>query len=125
MSATLIGTTGSWGIPLDESGLILETIEYDYKDKEKAVLNKVGETIGYSFYDEMVETSLKGLATSTTPFSGTLTANLALANAIPDHLVGTVTGGRNLIRTIKKSLNIEDFVKFDIMSRYCPLISGT
>jgi len=124
MPATLIGTTGTWGIAADETGLIIESIDFDYKDKEKPVLNKSGETMGYSFYDEMVETALKGLATSATPFSGTLTGSLALANAIPDHLVGAVTGGRNLIRSVKKALAIEDFVKFDIGSRYCPLIAA-
>jgi hypothetical protein len=125
MSATLIGTTGSWGITSDQTGLLLESIDFDYKDKEKAVLNKSGETIGYSFYDEMVETSIKGLATSTSPFAGTLGANLAMSNAIPDHLQGTVTGGQNLIRSVKKSLAIEDFVRFETMARYCPLITGS
>lgn len=125
MAATLAGTTGSWGITSDETGLIIESLDFDFKDKEKAVLNKSGETMGYVFYDEMVECSLKGLATAATPFAGKLTANLALANAIPSHLQGAVTGGKNLIRSIKKSLAIEDFVKFDIGSRYCPLISAT
>lgn len=124
MAATLVGTTGTWGIAQDETGLLIETIDFDYKDKEKAVLNKSGETQGYSFYDEMVDVSLKGLATSTTPFSGTLAGSLSLANAIPDHLSGSVSGGRNIIRGVKKALNIEDFVKFDISSRYCPLIAA-
>lgn len=123
MAASLIGVTGIWGITADETGLIIETIDFDFKDKEKAVLNKSGETIGYSFYDEMVEVSLKGLEASTSGFSGKLTATLALANAIPEHLHGAVTGGRNIIRSIKKSLNQEDMVKFDVSSRYCPLIA--
>lgn len=123
MAATLIGTTGVWGIASDETGLLIENLDFDFKDKEKAVLNKAGETLGYSFYDEMVECSLKGLATSSSAFAGKLTANLSLANAIPAHLQSAVTGGRNLIRSVKKSLAIEDFVKFDIGSRYCPLIS--
>jgi len=124
MAATLIGTTGAWGITSDETGIIMESLDFDFVNKEKATLTKQGETQGYSFYDEMVNISLKGQVPTTSPFSGKLTGTLTLANAVPNHLNGGVTGGRIIITSgIKRSLSWEDFQKLEVPARYVPLIS--
>ena len=125
MAATLIGTTGAWGIASDETGLIIESLDFDYKNKEKEVMNKSGDPVGFSFYGETCDVSLKGLAPLSSAFSGKLCDTLALANAVPAHTVGSLSGARNIIKSIKKGLNIEDFVKFDIGSTMYPLIAAS
>ena len=110
MSATLVGTTGTWGIASDETGLIIETLDFDQKlGGEKAVKNKTGDTIGLSMYDKQYDVAMKGLATSAGGFSGTIAGTLTVSNTAPAGYAGA-----SVIKSIKKSLNIEDFVRFEI-----------
>ena len=46
MAATFLGTTGNWGIPQDESGIIITDLSFDYSNQEKVVLDKGGEIAG-------------------------------------------------------------------------------
>ena len=46
MAATFLGTTGNWGIPQDEAGIIITDLSFDYSNQEKVVLDKGGEIIG-------------------------------------------------------------------------------
>lgn len=125
MGATLIGTTGAWGIASDETGVIVSALDFDFVNKEKATLTRQGETQGFVFYDEMVNISLKGEVPTATPFSGTLTGTLTLANAVPNHLKGGVTGGSVIIKSgLKRSLAYEDFQKIEIPAQYVPLIAA-
>ena len=43
MAATFLGTTGNWGIPNDQSGIIISDLSFDYSQQEKTVLDKSGE----------------------------------------------------------------------------------
>ena len=61
MAATFLGTTGNWGIPQDETGIIITDLSYDYSNQEKTVLDKGGEIIGLAFYQEKVEIKVSGL----------------------------------------------------------------
>jgi hypothetical protein len=107
MSATFIGTTGNWGIPNDQAGILITDLSFDYSNQEKPVLNKSGEIIGLSLYQEKVEIKLSGLVAKTSSFSGKIGAALALSNGIPAHL--QQTGGMTVLMQVSRSLNNEDF----------------
>jgi hypothetical protein len=121
MSANLLGTTGNWGIPNDQTGILITDLSFDFSNQEKPVLDKGGEIIGFSFYQEKVEIKLSGLVAKTSPFSGKLGAALTLANAFPAHLQAA-TGGTTLIKQISRSLNNEDFEKIDITATHYPTV---
>jgi hypothetical protein len=122
MSANLLGTTGNWGIPNDQSGILITDLSFDFSNQEKPVLDKGGEIIGFSFYQEKVEIKLSGLVAKTSPFSGKLGAALTLANAFPAHLQLS-TGGATLIKQISRALNNEDFEKIDITATHYPTVT--
>ena len=122
MSANLLGTTGNWGIPNDQSGILITDLSFDFSNQEKPVLDRGGEIIGFSFYQEKVEIKLSGLVAKTSPFSGKLGAALTLANAFPAHLQASA-GGTTLIKQISRALNNEDFEKIDITATHYPFIT--
>ena len=86
MAATFLGTTGNWGIPNDEAGILINDLAFDFSNQEKTVLNKSGEIIGLALYQEKVEIKLSGLVAKTSAFSGKIGAALTLANTMPAHL---------------------------------------
>jgi hypothetical protein len=55
MPAQPLGTTGNWGIPQDESGLLIIDISIDCSSGQKEVLSRVGEIIGLSFFKERID----------------------------------------------------------------------
>lgn len=122
MAATFLGTTGNWGIPNDEAGIIITDLSFDYSNQEKTVLDKSGEIIGLALYQEKVEIKLSGLVAKTSPFSGKIGAALALANALPAHLQAT-SGGTTIIKQINRALNNEDFEKIDITATHLPFLA--
>lgn len=125
MAATFLGTTGNWGIPNDEAGILINDLAFDYSNQEKTVLNKSGEIIGLALYQEKVEIKLSGLVAKTSPFAGKIGAALALANAMPAHLQAAA-GGTTIIKQINLSLNNEDFEKIDITATHYPfVVSGS
>lgn len=120
MSATFLGTTGNWGIPEDQSGILITDLSFDFSNQEKTVLDKAGEVIGLSLYQEKVEIKLSGLAAKTSTFSGRIGAALALANAIPAHL--QQSGGTTILMQVSRSLNNEDFEKIDLTATHYPFV---
>ena len=123
MAATFLGTTGNWGIPNDEAGILINDLSFDFSNQEKTVLNKSGEIIGLALYQEKVEIKLSGLVAKTSAFSGKIGAALALANAMPAHLQAT-SGGTTIIKQINRSLNNEDFEKIDITATHYPFVAS-
>ena len=125
MAATFLGTTGNWGIPNDEAGILINDLSFDFSNQEKTVLNKSGEIIGLALYQEKVEIKLSGLVAKTSPFAGKIGAALALANAMPAHLQAAA-GGTTIIKQINLALNNEDFEKIDITGTHYPfVVSGS
>ena len=125
MAATFLGTTGNWGIPNDEAGILINDLSFDFSNQEKTVLNKSGEIIGLALYQEKCEIKLSGLVSKTSPFAGKIGAALALANAMPAHLQAAA-GGTTIIKQINLSLNNEDFEKIDITATHYPfVVSGS
>jgi hypothetical protein len=125
MSATLIGTTATWGITNDETGILVESLDLDYQTKEKEQLNKQGEVQGLSLYGETVACALKGEVPTASAFSGKTAGTLSLANSIAAHSQATLTSARNVIKNIKRGIAREDFSKFDIGSVIYPLIAAS
>ncbi|MCP5535386.1 MAG: hypothetical protein H7A51_04030 [Akkermansiaceae bacterium] len=122
MAASLLGTTGNWGIPQDEAGILITDLSFDFSNQEKPVLDKGGEIIGLALYQEMAEVKLSGLVSMDTPFSGKVGAALTLANTVPSHLNGS--GGTTIVNQISRSLNNEDFEKIDITAKYYPFVTA-
>jgi hypothetical protein len=123
MAATFLGTTGNWGIPNDESGIIVTDLSFDYSNQEKVVLDKGGEIIGLALYQEKAEIKLSGLVKKAGPFAGKIGAALAIANAIPQHMQSS--GGVTIIKQISRNLNNEDFEKIDITATNYPMVSSS
>jgi len=122
MAATFLGTTGNWGIPQDEAGIIITDLSFDFSNQEKTVLDKGGEIIGLSLYQEKVEIKLSGLVAKTSSFSGKIGAALALANAIPGHLQ-QASGGTTILMQVSRSLNNEEFEKIDLSATHYPFVN--
>ena len=122
MPASLLGTTGNFGIPNDQSGLLITDHSFDFSSQEKQVLDKGGEVIGIAFYQEKVEVKLSGLVSKTSPFSGKISAALALANAIPAHLQKS-TGGTTILTQLSRSMAHEDFEKIDLTATHYPYLT--
>ena len=120
MAATFLCTTGNWGIPNDQDGLLITDLSFDFSNQEKTVLNKGGEVIGLSLYQEKVEIKLSGLVAKTSSFSGKIGAAIALTNAIPAHL--QATGGTTILMQVGRSLNNEDFEKIDLTATHYPFV---
>ncbi len=120
MAATFLGTTGNWGIPNDQPGLLITDLSFDFSNQEKTVLDKAGEIIGLSLYQEKVEIKLAGLVAKTSSFSGKIGAAIALANAIPAHL--QASGGTTILMQVSRSLNNEDFEKIDLTATHYPFV---
>ena len=122
MAATFLGTTGNWGIPNDQPGLLITDLSFDFSNQEKTVLDKAGEIIGLSLYQEKVEIKLSGLVAKTSSFSGKIGAALALANAIPGHL--QQARGTTILMQVSRSLNNEDFEKIDLTATHYPFVTA-
>ncbi|MCF7675920.1 MAG: hypothetical protein K9N23_16535 [Akkermansiaceae bacterium] len=122
MAATFLGITGNWGIPQDEAGILINDLSFDFSNQEKPVLDKGGEIIGLSLYQEKVEIKLSGLVAKTSPFSGKIGAALTLANAFPAHLQAA-PGGTTILMQISRSLNNEDFEKIDLTATHYPFLA--
>ena len=123
MAATFLGTTGNWGIPNDQPGILITDLSFDFSNQEKTVLDKAGEIIGLSLYQEKVEIKLSGLVAKTSSFSGKIGAAIALANAIPAHLQ-QASGGTTILMQVSRSLNNEDFEKIDLTAAHYPFVAS-
>ena len=123
MAASFLGITGNWGIPEDESGIIITDLSFDYSSQEKLVLDKSGEVQGIVNYQQKIEIKLSGLVKKTGPFAGRIGTALVLANNIPSHLQGD-SAGLTVIKQIQRSLNNEDFEKIEITATYYPFVTA-
>lgn len=121
MAATLLGTTGNFGITADETGIIITDLSFDYSHQEKTVLDKAGEIVGVAFYQGKVDVKISGLVAKTSAFSGKIGTALTLANTMPVHL--QASGGTTVLQQVTRSLNCEDFEKIDIAATHYPAVS--
>lgn len=127
MPATLIGTTPEWGIDSAETGLIVESIDWDFQIKEKESLNIAGEPQGLSLYGDTAAVSLKGEIPTASPSALRLAGTLTLSNTTGDHFAAAPGAGlsRNVTKNVKIGHSREDFRKFEASSTIYPLISAS
>lgn len=120
---TLLGATnGVFGIPGQQTGFLLDSSSQAYSADEKTVKNITGDDTGISFYNEKIELSLGGFVPATSAFSGTISASIALATAPTDHLVGSISAGIFIAKTITKTQASEDYQKVELSVTYNPTI---
>jgi hypothetical protein len=125
MPATLINATDLvFGVPQDESGLVIESLSVTFDQKQKPVLSKQGETTGMALYDQKSKISISGLAKGTAglPATTLIAAMAALANVAETHGHGVANTGSIIVDSIKHDLQIEDFKKLSIEATRYPLM---
>ena len=119
--ATQFGTAATFGLTF-ETGVITESIGYNYSQSSKVLRNGSGDVTGKSYYDEQLEISISGYLPTSTPFATTLAAAITLATAPTDYFKGSV-GTNTICESINKTLSNEDYQKIDITAMHHPLIS--
>lgn len=118
MSANLIGTVGQWGIAAAETsiGIIIEGIDETTRNEKNYIKDISGQRVGRSEFDESIEVKLSGKATSSSPFSTKLGANIVLGNTIAANSLYNNNTGRTVVNEVKRTASNEDWrgVEVDI-----------
>jgi hypothetical protein len=122
MAATELGTTGVWGINADESGMLISDISYDYSQKDRPVLSKIGEVIGVALWQQKCDIKFSGLIPDSAPFASKLGAVLTIANTIPDHMASS--GGKTVLMGLSRKAAQEDFQQVDVSAVNWPLMAA-
>lgn len=123
--ATLLGATnGVWGIPAQQTGIITNSVDWDYQSESKMVKNITGERTGISFFDETCKISVSGDIPSATPFASTISATVTMITVPTDHLVGSITSGITIITSIKSGQSNDDYRKISFEAEYSPTLTA-
>ena len=122
-TATTSFASAVWGIASAQTGLILESVDYNYKPEKKEYKNLSGNTAGVVYYDEKVSISIAGLVPTATPFSITVASSLTLGNALEAFLKGGITGGVTIVDEVTTKVANEDYKKIDIKATFYPNLS--
>jgi len=72
MATQLGATNGVWGIPAQQTGIITDSVDWDYQSENKMVKNITGERTGITFFDETCKVSIAGCIPSASPFASTI-----------------------------------------------------
>ena len=122
--ATLLGATnGVWGIPAQQTGIITDSVDWDYQSESKMVKNITGDRTGISFFDETCKISVSGSIPASSPFAGTISAVVTLITVPTDHLVGSISAGLTIITSIKSGQSNEDYRKVSFEAEYSPTLT--
>lgn len=105
--------------------MIIDGVDYDFKTKEQESMTKDGEPQGLVLYGDTCDVSVKAEVPVATPFAGRLASTLSLANTTPDHFVAELSGGRNVIKSIKAAKQREGFQTIEISGTLYPLIPAS
>ena len=111
--ATQFGTSGVFGLDDFQAGVIQESNSWNYTDKKKFVMSKVGDDVGSVHYGERVEGTISGLIPATSAFSGTLASAITLTDAPTDFLKGSL-GTSVIVDSISVTQSNEDYQKIEI-----------
>jgi hypothetical protein len=112
--ATQFGTNGVFGIPDDQTGLIIDGATYSYSNENKVLRNRQGGTIGKAYYDERCEVSLAGFIPSAAAFSGTLASAISLGTAVTDYFINSTVGASTIVETITRTHASEEYQRLEI-----------
>jgi hypothetical protein len=121
--ATQFGTASPFGIPNDQTGIIIDGRTDTYSQEKKQIRDKQGKAIGSTYYDERCEVSVGGFLPTSTPFSGTLASAITLGTSIVDHFIGSVSGS-TIVEGITRTLSSEEYSRIEITAINNPGIAS-
>ena len=120
MPATIIGSTkGTFSVDQVITGLVIETIDYDYQTENVPFPDRYSQTTAVAYLNESTNISIKAYTLAGTSFTGTLASSLTLS-AMPAFLKAGNTGGTSIIENIKISDAAKDWRKLDMTVVYYP-----
>lgn len=122
-TATTFGD-GKFGITNAETGILIESISYNFTNDKKEIRDRTGNVAGIAYYNERCEVSLQGKIPTSSAFSGTLAATISLTNTIPNHLNDGVSGGAILVEEVSRELSNEDYESVEIKAVLYPNVTA-
>ena len=122
MAATLLGTVGIWGITSSESnkGFIVEEINDDTKNETAPIRDHQGERVGRVDYDESLDITVKGEFTSTSGYSGKISAALVINNTIAGTHLQSSTSGQTLVNSVSRTRKRDAWQGLEIKAELLP-----
>jgi hypothetical protein len=120
--ATQFGLAANHGIPAAETGIILDSISYNYAQESSAIRNIGGDTVGKTYFDERMEFSMSGFIPVTSGFSTTLASTITLITAPTDYFKGTV-GGLTIVESVNRSHSVGEYQRIEISAMHHPLMA--
>lgn len=115
---------GIWSLDGDETGLLTQSISYDFQADSGEVRNYQGYVVGKTYYNETISISIDGKYDSDTPFAAELATVLTLVDSIPDH-IADITNGCVIIEGITVNKDQGDYQGVSISATYYPNMDGT
>lgn len=127
MSACAQQGEGVFGIPEDETGLVVTGITFTNTAEKVKLTNKVGNTVGKAWHDCRVEMSVDaGIPNASPNTTWLLGAAVTLANSIPFRLpTGLETGGTTTVEDSTETWSGTDYQKINFNLVYNPFIPSS
>lgn len=111
---TLYGTTPEFGIKKSESGILVESMNFDGSMEKYEQKDNMGKVIGIHIIDEKLSFSMGGALPLDGDFSLTMGSTLLLNNTIPPIWNSTPKATTVFIETVKRSMTNTGPVKLDV-----------
>lgn len=111
---TLYGTTPEFGIKKSESGILVESMNFDGSMEKYEQKENMGKVIGVYIIDEKLSFSMGGALPLDGDFSLTMGSSLLLNNTIPPIWNNTPKATTVFIETVKRSMTNTGPVKLDV-----------
>lgn len=124
MATQLGATNGVFGIPAQQTGIITDSVDWDYQSENKMIKNISGDRTGITFYDETCKISISGCIPASSAFAGTISAVVTLITVPTDHLVGSISSGLTIIMSVKSGQSNEDYRKVSFEAEYSPTLTA-
>ena len=116
-------TPAPFGIPAAETGIIADSVGYNYSHEKKQLRDIDGDTIAVSLYDERCEVSLSGFLPGASPFSTSLASAITLVTAVPDFFKGSV-GGLTIVESVNRTNSSEEYQRIEVTASHHPLVTA-
>ena len=111
---TLYGTTPEFGIKKSESGILVESMNFDGSMEKYEQKDNMGKVIGVYIIDEKLSFSMGGALPLDGDFSLTMGSSLLLNNTSPPIWNNTPKATTVFIETVKRSMTNTGPVKLDV-----------
>lgn len=111
---TLYGTTPEFGIKKSESGILVESMNFDGSMEKYEQKDNMGKVIGIHIIDEKLSFSMGGALPLDGDYSLTMGSTLLLNNTIPPIWNNTPKATTVFIETVKRSMTNTGPVKLDV-----------